>query len=191
VRPFTSKTLFSVLILVLSSSLVPFTLAQNSILTISPLKQLEHGISVRDIQCNKGFVLLIKISDNFPACVKQYTAQKLVERGWGTQGKMVWFEYLEKYCQVTPWDEGFFNTTSTNSELSKINAYFKEQGITILEARVKMPLETMEPIPRSSCGTPSGGVFYFLVLESDADKMLRLGHNQLGVLLPPDALPVS
>ncbi|MGI0027209.1 MAG: Hint domain-containing protein [Nitrosopumilaceae archaeon] len=50
----------------------------------TPLKQFKSGISAKDIQCKEGLVLITKTSDNFPACVKTQTAQKLVEREWGS-----------------------------------------------------------------------------------------------------------
>ena len=49
-----------------------------------PLKQIKyHGIATESVTCIEGHVLIKKLSDNSPACVKPYTAQKLVERGWG------------------------------------------------------------------------------------------------------------
>jgi len=49
-----------------------------------PLKQIKyHGIATESVTCIEGLVLIKKLSDNSPACVKPYTAQKLVERGWG------------------------------------------------------------------------------------------------------------
>jgi hypothetical protein len=49
----------------------------------SPLKQSKTGISLQDIKCNQGLVLVVKTLDNSPACVKSNTAQRLAERGWG------------------------------------------------------------------------------------------------------------
>lgn len=55
----------------------------------SPLKQLKSGIVVQDVQCNKGFSLVIKAEDGSPACVKPETKIKLVERGWGMMSNLV------------------------------------------------------------------------------------------------------
>ena len=49
----------------------------------SPLKQFKSGISVSEINCKHEFQLIIKTRDNSPACVKEKTITKLVERGWG------------------------------------------------------------------------------------------------------------
>src|SRR6267143_587332 len=49
---------------------------------MSPLKQFKSGIAVYDVKCKQGLLLVIKKSDNSPACVKPQTAHKLAERGW-------------------------------------------------------------------------------------------------------------
>ena len=56
------------------------TIAKQTFL--SPLKQFRSGISATSIQCKQGLALMIKESNEHPACVTQQTAQKLVERGW-------------------------------------------------------------------------------------------------------------
>src|SRR6267143_2986858 len=50
----------------------------------SPLEQFRSGIKIQDIRCQPVFTLIMKSDDNSPACVRSSTAQKLVERGWGT-----------------------------------------------------------------------------------------------------------
>jgi hypothetical protein len=50
----------------------------------SPLDQFKEGYEAKNVLCHDGFVLVIKSEDNSFACVKPQTAQKLVERGWGT-----------------------------------------------------------------------------------------------------------
>lgn len=51
---------------------------------ISPLKQIKSGISHNKITCNEGLELVLKPTDNSPACVKPETAEKLIERGWAS-----------------------------------------------------------------------------------------------------------
>jgi len=46
----------------------------------SPLQQLARGFNVT---CYSDLILIKKVSNNSPACVKSETAQKLVKRGWG------------------------------------------------------------------------------------------------------------
>ena len=49
---------------------------------LPPLKQLQSGISFDNILCANDRVLVYKNSNNFPACVKPETREKLIERGW-------------------------------------------------------------------------------------------------------------
>ena len=50
--------------------------------TLAPLKQLNSGILPLDIECKKELILIFKISDGSPACVKPETKEKLIDRGW-------------------------------------------------------------------------------------------------------------
>ena len=51
---------------------------------ISPLKQFNEGISLEKIRCKQGFELVLKTSNNHPACVKESSLDILVQRGWAT-----------------------------------------------------------------------------------------------------------
>ena len=71
---------------------------------ISPLKQFKSGISVSEIRCKYDLQLIIKTRDNSPACVKEQTITKLVERGWGESAPIPEpmtdeFRYGEQECQ--------------------------------------------------------------------------------------------
>ncbi len=62
-----------------------FALLQNTsqeTIISSPIKQLNSGILPLDIECKKELILIFKISDGSPACVKPETKEKLIERGW-------------------------------------------------------------------------------------------------------------
>ena len=48
-----------------------------------PLKQMEENILPTNIICKANLELILKSSDDSPACVKPSTAEKLIERGWG------------------------------------------------------------------------------------------------------------
>lgn len=47
-----------------------------------PLKQFEMGIKADKIICNNDLVLILKASNDSPACVKPVTKEILIERGW-------------------------------------------------------------------------------------------------------------
>lgn len=48
----------------------------------SPLKQIKSGITIDEIKCKNGLVIVAKSINNSPACVKPETKAKLIERGW-------------------------------------------------------------------------------------------------------------
>ena len=50
--------------------------------SLSPLKQIANGVSPIDVQCKEDMQLMLKISNDSPACVTLTTAEKLIERGW-------------------------------------------------------------------------------------------------------------
>ncbi|MBI1829524.1 MAG: hypothetical protein HY222_04950 [Thaumarchaeota archaeon] len=57
---------------------------------LSPSKQTQSGINVKDLKCKEGFVVVIKKSDptnwylqDVPLCVTPSSASKLVDRDWG------------------------------------------------------------------------------------------------------------
>ena len=49
---------------------------------LSPLKQMQSGVSADAVLCNEGLELIFKASDGSAACVMPSTATKLMERGW-------------------------------------------------------------------------------------------------------------
>ena len=48
----------------------------------APLKQIANGVSPNDVICTEGMQLVFKNTNNYPACVKSTTVEKLIERGW-------------------------------------------------------------------------------------------------------------
>ena len=49
---------------------------------LSPLKQMQSGVSAKDVLCNEGLELIFKVNDGSAACVMPSTVSKLIERGW-------------------------------------------------------------------------------------------------------------
>jgi len=49
---------------------------------LSPLKQMQSGVSAKDVLCKEGLELIFKVSDGSAACVIPSTVSKLIERGW-------------------------------------------------------------------------------------------------------------
>jgi hypothetical protein len=198
---FSWQALFFVSILISSGSVTPLVFAQNDVSYVSPLKQFKNvTISVYDVKCKVGFDLVIKTSDDSPACVKPSTAQKLVEHGWGIlKEQTVWFGYIPIACQQSPWEQ-FWNKSHPNAEwgriaitstieLQTIKEYFNASGITILDVKaIVLPSNLGMPPPQ--CGSPSGAV-YFLVSVSDEIKMNIIGYNMLKTDPPSNPYLIS
>lgn len=51
---------------------------------IPPLVQYKQGITFEKISCKKGLELVLKNSNNSPACIKSSSAKILEERGWAS-----------------------------------------------------------------------------------------------------------
>ena len=51
---------------------------------LPPLQQISNGVSPDKVVCADGLTLMKRAYGNHSACVKPDTAQKLVQRGWGT-----------------------------------------------------------------------------------------------------------
>lgn len=50
----------------------------------TPLHQIKKGTSPQDVHCKADLELVFKSTDGSPACVKIFTKDKLVQRGWAT-----------------------------------------------------------------------------------------------------------
>lgn len=49
---------------------------------LEPLKQFKNGVLASDVMCKEGLELIIKFSNDFPACVTQETKIRLIESNW-------------------------------------------------------------------------------------------------------------
>lgn len=58
------------------------TCVMAKMLHLPPIKQMNAGIGALDVSCKTGFQLVLKTTNNLPACVSQITANELVKRGW-------------------------------------------------------------------------------------------------------------
>ncbi len=111
----------------------------------SPLKQFKSGISIDKIQCRDNLQLILKTSNNSPACVKPETKTKLIERGWATvdqlENKIITPEDNDKLINIKKgesfvvkldsgydWRIGINNKTVIDSDYSDIR-YSGSQGV--------------------------------------------------------------
>ena len=51
---------------------------------MAPLKQMQDGVEPRQVQCNEGLQLLLKLSSGSAICVSSETASILMQRGYAT-----------------------------------------------------------------------------------------------------------
>jgi hypothetical protein len=92
---------------------------------LSPLKQFDSGIAVKNITCINNLTVIIKAEDGSPACVKPQTAFKLIERGWGS---LVIFTTQIKNIVGT---QLFANYTITNGKILDITTSTSWIGVTV------------------------------------------------------------
>ena len=64
----------------LSDYIVTFIITKSEI--SSPYKQFKSGVTSTDVQCRDGLQLILKSTDDSPACVKPSTASTLILWGW-------------------------------------------------------------------------------------------------------------
>jgi hypothetical protein len=50
-----------------------------------PLKQIVDGIAPENVTCTEGLIIVLKASDNSPACLKPTSVEKLIQRGWAIE----------------------------------------------------------------------------------------------------------
>jgi len=79
------------------------------------IQQQKLYIAPLEVKCKQGLELLIKNKDNSSVCVKPQTAQKLVERGWGTIVNLM----DPKIISQTPIDENLARTLAESSIMVK------------------------------------------------------------------------
>ncbi|OLE39399.1 MAG: hypothetical protein AUF74_02000 [Thaumarchaeota archaeon 13_1_20CM_2_38_5] len=140
------KAVFFALILISSVSVIPLAFSQMPPVTIfqSPKKQIEQGVQYYNVKCNVGLVLMKKLSDNSPACVKPDTSQKLVERHWGATVNPNTFPYNTLENSTT----GTMNITNT-----KFSANYTITNAQILGIRADVQsLSTIVTIHTNSDG---------------------------------------
>jgi len=95
---------------------------------LPPLRQISSGTLSESVVCSDGLVLMKKLADNSPACVKPQTAQKLVERGWGEITSMNKTN-PESTCKASggQWDEKYRECVGVSSGTCKaLNGTYNE-----------------------------------------------------------------
>jgi len=75
---------YIVLISIIGLILAPSLSGVNAAELLSPHKQMASGIDAKNVKCKSSFVLMVRSTNGFAACVKPSTSEKLSNTGWGT-----------------------------------------------------------------------------------------------------------
>lgn len=104
-----------------------FTNEQASAQVESPLKQFKQGIPISEVKCSKDHQLIVKKSDNTPACVFSTTVPILVERGWATSVNTITENVTkETYAKpVSPVFAIFYTSGSNHTNLELFEKYLR------------------------------------------------------------------
>jgi hypothetical protein len=134
---------------------------------LSPSKQTQSGIGVKDLKCKEGFVVIVKKSDptnqylqDFPSCMTPSSASKLVDRGWGV---------LEQTMPIQ-------NTNSTvtyyveGSKLDKIVPDLATHGLTLTMETTGDGKITLF-LPRSFVDNPQIGDYTLFNVTANGKKI--------------------
>src|SRR5437870_2837298 len=72
----------------------------NGFNLLSPLMQFRDGIAVQDTKCATSLILVLKLEDSSPKCVRSDTATKLIERGWAKMANRLDIVSLGPICDL-------------------------------------------------------------------------------------------
>jgi len=101
--------LFTSILIIFFSSILTFVNIDAALSTydlLSPQKQFNLGIEIKEIQCSESLLLLVKY-DGSPGCVTQNTHTELIKRGWTDSQSVIVFDdrmenlFFSKYRMVT------------------------------------------------------------------------------------------
>ena len=134
---------------------------------LSPLKQIQSRINIKDLKCKEGFVIIVKKSDptnqylqDFPACMMQSSASKLVERGWGVLEQTMPIQNANS--SVTYYVEG--------SKIDQIIPNLATRGLTVYLKTTGDSKMTLF-LPRSFIDSPQIGDYASFNVTANGNKI--------------------
>jgi hypothetical protein len=141
----------------------------------SPKTQLDNNIPPQRIICKNGeHILVFKNSDHLPACVRQQTAKKLVERG--LYDNSIWIK-IRLSCNVSGCIMPSWLSLELGTEypIEQFTSYFKSKNIHVLNTKTShISSNTAFPCEWGECGE-SWIDFSFQIFEKDFDKIVEDG----------------
>jgi hypothetical protein len=76
---------FLLIPLILTFGIAPIVDASAIAYFPPPLKQIQDGIAPGNVTCTEGLIIVLKTSNNSPACLKPISVEKLIQRGWAIE----------------------------------------------------------------------------------------------------------
>jgi len=134
---------------------------------LSPSKQIQSGINVKDLKCKEGLVVVVKKSDptnwylqDFPSCMTPSSASKLADRGWGVPVQTIPIQNTNS--TVTYYVEG--------SKIDQIVPDLATRGLTLsLETTSDSKMTLF--IPRSFIDSTEIGDYASFNVTADGNKI--------------------
>ncbi|MCV0367677.1 MAG: hypothetical protein K5798_10510 [Nitrosopumilus sp.] len=131
--------------------------------SVSPLKQIRHGIPIDEIQCKDEFVQVFKKSNNSPACVSLDTKEKLMQRGWAEPlGDIIKQRTVPSKPELTPLD------------IASIEDRFVHLNPTDMCATISLRLLSHDDLKQTKSGTKD--VVFFELDEKSLNEFPILGE---------------
>jgi hypothetical protein len=78
-------TVFVLIPLILSIGIISIMDVSAIVYFPPPLKQIVEGIAPENVTCTEGLIIVLKASDNSPACLKPTSVEKMIQRGWAIE----------------------------------------------------------------------------------------------------------
>ncbi len=153
---------------------------------LSPLEQIQYGISTKDLTCKEGFVVVVKKSDptnqylqDSVSCVSPDSASKLVDRGWGVPEQTMSIQNTNS--TITYYVEG--------SKIDQIIPNLATRGLTLSLSTIGDSKMTLF-LPRSFIDGPQIGDYASFNVTANRNKIDYREHltptDRMFVILFPN-----
>jgi len=121
-----------------------------------PKHQIDMGVFHKDVICNNDLVLILKWSSNNVACVKQETAEKLIERQWGVISSLTHLDGTDISTCFPVWTVSYdeLNQRSDSKIIKTVRSVLKEfypEPWTVVDINVNSSLNNSISVSIDKC----------------------------------------
>jgi len=117
-------------------------------LILPPLKQKSQGVLPNSVVCSSNLQLVLKSTDNSPACVKPSTALKILERGWTEIGDAKTPGSKEQSPKsdltVRTWTSGFWVKSQNIFTITPEKIIISKRNTNLDEPPIEIPITKQE-----------------------------------------------